>query len=209
LIEKIFFSNNILFFTLRSTMTFVYETKNKEVKNYANVTNQRINIAQSLSYKAAMRFNYFLLEHAFGFLPTTTHEKALLKMRHDVEEDDWFKKMSQVDRAKLFPANADELLLCKEIEHKGSSYKLGHFIVDNQYKPQNIFKIENIAVVTSEYFFIAERIDINEYDHHYCSYNIGGSSGVNELIRVETIRSLPYDIHTTNNGDKYFKIKFI
>ncbi|KAG5672984.1 hypothetical protein PVAND_003068 [Polypedilum vanderplanki] len=42
-------------------MTFVYESKNREVKSYAKVTNQRINIAQSLGFKASMRFNNFFV----------------------------------------------------------------------------------------------------------------------------------------------------
>jgi hypothetical protein len=191
-------------------MTFVYESKNKEVKSYAYVTNQRINIAQSLMYKAAMRFNSFLLEHADGFLPTTFHEKANIKKLQEIGEEDWFTKLSQQSQTELITSTGDdELLLCEEIIHKGSSYKIGYHIIDNQYEPQNVLLIRNIAFAGNKYYFAVERIPIIAYEQHFCSYEIGSNSDVNEIIKVENIRSLPSDIHQTNNGKKYFKLKHI
>lgn len=58
-------------------MTFGYETKNKDVKTYANVSNQRINLAYSLSTKAAMRFNEFIRTHQNGFPKDTSHTNAI------------------------------------------------------------------------------------------------------------------------------------
>ncbi|KAG5666043.1 hypothetical protein PVAND_017775, partial [Polypedilum vanderplanki] len=111
---------------MRSMMTFVYETKNKIVKNYANVMDQRINISYSLSYKSAMRFNLFLINHSNGFPPTTTCIKSRECQFSDIEKKEYFSNLTQQELNKL-NSSSEKLFFSKQINHKGSKYSIDNF----------------------------------------------------------------------------------
>ncbi|KAG5680291.1 hypothetical protein PVAND_009809 [Polypedilum vanderplanki] len=158
---------------LRTMMTFSYETKNKEVKAYANVTNQRINIANSLFYKAAHRLNNFIFEHQNGFPNETNHRKGQ-KFRYSKTNSKYFKYILS-DLKKIIP-NSDDTISLKFIIHKGTKYAKYYFIVDDQFQPTKLLHILDILYINLKYYFVVEKYEILKYDYHYRSYEAENKS---------------------------------
>lgn len=184
-------------------MTFGYETKNKDVKTYANISNQRKNLPYSLSTKAAMRFNDFLCTHKEGFPSNTSHEISI-KMKWNI-----FKK--QNDHECLNEISAENELVCvtQKIYHKKTAYKTGDFIVDEIERPKKLMKIVKIFLINNLYYFIVELYIIEQFDYHFRSYKVGPKAGIYELVKVNSLVSLPFNLHKISNGNVYFRVKNI
>jgi hypothetical protein len=189
-------------------MTFVYETKNKEVKNYANVMSQRINIAKSLIYKSAMRINNFLVEHANGFPPLTSCEKMRKETESEMKKKGYYTKLSSEEQELLSHPNCD-ISSSKYINHKGTKYSINNFIVDDQNNPTTLLKILDILHIEEIFHFIVEKFQVNGFDNHYRSYRVGESQNCIIMYKIDECRSLPFNLHKTFNGDLYFKVKKI
>lgn len=183
-------------------MTFSYETKNKIVKSYANVCNQRKNLAKSLCYKAAMRFNYFIRTHQDGFNEMTYHYKELLCDRESFSKKKYFKSLS------FEFLHNEQIFTCKKIYHKRTSYEIGYFITKNSLNPQEILQIIDILYCNKEYYLITESYLIETYDVHLRSYKVGQSDKKFHIVRAKEIISLPFNLQNISSGT-YFRVKLI
>lgn len=184
-------------------MTFAYESKNRIVKNYANVCKQRKNLAKSLSYKSAMRFNYLLRTHQQGFVKVTNHEKARKISFEVLKEKAYFNSID------INNVQDQQIYICTKITHKKTNYEKGFYIVDNIDYPEKLWKIFEIIYVLNDYFFIVENYSIEYYDNHLRSYKVGECMHVFDMINVNDLKSLPFNLQNTLNGVLYFRIKRI
>lgn len=184
-------------------MTFGYETKNKEVKTYANISNQRKNLPYSLSTKAAMRFNEFLRNHKEGFQKETSHKVA--------SKINWceFKKQNDFDFVNALKPSQEFVYKMQIIFHKKTKYKIDDFIVDSIECPQKLMRIDNMLLIDDEYFLIAELFAIECFDKHFRSYKVGEKTNTFELIKVKDLFSLPFNLNKISNGNTYFRLKNI
>ena len=184
-------------------MTFGYETKNKDVKTYANVSNQRINLAYSLSTKAAMRFNAFIRTHQNGFPKDTSHTNTIrIKWNN-------FKKQHPHNFMQDFKINDQFIYTMRAIIHKKTTYKIDDFIVENIECPKKLMKINKIFLIDNFYYFIVELFAIEHFDTHFRSYKAGEKTNTFELVEVQHLASLPFNLHKLSNGNIYFRIKNI
>lgn len=183
-------------------MTFSYESKNRIVKNYAYVCKQRKNLAKSLSYKSAMRFNNFLRMHQKGFMKSTFHYK---------EKNISLELFSEKKYFESFDVNYEgqEIYVCKKICHKKTDYDVGSFIVDNITNPERLFKILDIIHLTNDYYLILENYCIEKYVEHLRSYKVGESNRTFQTINVNHVTSLPFNLQKISNGEFYFRLKQI
>ncbi|KAG5676299.1 hypothetical protein PVAND_006146 [Polypedilum vanderplanki] len=92
---------------LRYMMTFVFETKNREVKNIR---------------KTAMRFNAFIEKHQKGFLEDTTYFKQIKISYNDLRASQYFNLLESILVDFEFNQN---MFRCKHINHKKTTYKIG------------------------------------------------------------------------------------
>lgn len=186
-------------------MTFPHETKNKIVKAYANVCNQRINLAKSLAYKAAMRFNKFLIDHKEGFPKVTRHEGAKLISKPELFSKPW---------KNLLPCTLDEkisqkIYFCKKIYHKNTRYIKNLFIVDDQNNPQNLLKIVELITINNDYFLICETFLIEKFNQHLRSFKVGKNLQKYSVVTCDiNLNSLPFNLNKICDG-LYFRIKHV
>ena len=184
-------------------MTFNYESKNRIVKNYAYVCKQRKNLAKSLSYKSAMRFNSLIRVYQNGFLKSTYHERATETNFESFSAKRYFKNIN-------FSISFDqEIYICTKIFHKKTTYEKGFYIVDNIINPTKLWKIYEIVILSDEYYFILENFCIEKYVKHLRSYKVGESINTFDIINVNCVKSLPFNLQKISNGEFYFRVKQI
>ena len=184
-------------------MTFGYETKNKDVKTYANISNQRKNLPYSLSTKAAMRFNEFIRTHENGFPKDTTHNNSS-RVKWNI-----FKKQNNYDFLNDISINNDIIDIMRAVCHKKTLYKIDDFIIDDNEYPKKLMKIVKIFLVDNLYYFIVELYTIEQFDSHFRSYKVGNKANSFELVSVDNLVSLSFNLHKMSNGNIYFRIKNI
>ncbi|KAG5685095.1 hypothetical protein PVAND_014296 [Polypedilum vanderplanki] len=193
---------------LRTMMTFAFESKNREIKEYAKATSQRVNLAHSLSYKCAFRFNNFLNSHKDGFHPITSHKKVEKVSNEKFHKTIYYhdiKRSNEYD----FISTQEQIFRCNLIIHKKTTYKCGFFILKDSSNPINCFKIIDILYCSKRYFLILEKFTINRFVKHLRSHELGLSSHTYDLITIDSIIGLPFNIHKTVSGKEYFRIKNI
>lgn len=193
---------------LRNLMCFVYEQKNRQVKAYSNVMNQRINLSSSLSFKSSMRFSSLIRKHELSGFPLDICVQSSIELSwSDVTQKSFYTKSQEYFHSL---SGAEKIREVKKMIYKKAVYK-NHFHVILKGRNENVklYKIIGIISVDDEIKVIAEETNIIEFSKHLRSYKVGETRNIFKVISLQDIKHLPLNLHVTVEGNTYFRIKNI
>lgn len=187
---------------LRNLMCFVYEQKNRQLKVYAHVMNQRVNLSFSLASKAAFKFDQLMKSLAKqGLPPKITDDKSFAIKYED---------LVTMGLDTLFQVNADtcnDIRKVKMVKLKNKVFKPSYYIFEKgTNEEEKLFEIKEIIFICNKYFLIGQQYEF-EYSSHYKSFSVGNQLPFIKLIDLIKVQYLPFNLHKTFNGQKFFRIK--
>lgn len=192
---------------LRNVMCFVFEQKNREVKAYSNVMNQRINLSFSLAFKSSMRFTNLIKKHIVnGFPPVSIHKDPKPLAWADITQKKYFEHTSQFFETLTGKENIFQI---KSVIYKKKTFRQSYYVIITDNNNVQLYKIIDIIQVNNLEHIIVEEIKVQEYSSHYGSFKVGSSKNLFKVILLEDIKHLPFNLHTTVEGLTYFRIKNI
>lgn len=188
---------------LRNLMTFVFEQKNRHLKLYASVTNQRVNLSWSLMNKAAYKFQKFMDEISGG-LPSCYSCENSKTITYD--------ELLQMDNVDVLTESiqVNESDLIKEVfslKYKNKVYKKNFFILLKSLDKKDLYKIQKIFLVNDNYYIIGQLWTVKCYSPHYKSYIVDSETAEMKLIAFDNVENVPFTLHKTNSEDIFYRIK--
>ncbi|CAG9806439.1 unnamed protein product [Chironomus riparius] len=186
---------------IRHLMCFPHEQKNRVVKKYSKVCHQRVNLSWSLMYKSVMSFNLFLKEHSNGFPSNILCD---LKSKPTNVEDLLNKEYNALEILK----SGDKFYILKWIKYKGTLYKRD-FYMALHIDELRCFKIVDVLRKNDLYYLILEEFQILYYENKTLSYYVGESLKIFIAKEIEDFLYFPFQIHSTFEGKKAFRVKYI
>jgi len=186
---------------LRSMMTFSYEQRNRIVKKYSKATHQRVNLACSLAYKCAMKFNSFLDQHKNGFPDLYFYEKEMLLNYDDLKSKNYYTTSIFDDSW-----NSLELVSLSWIKYKSTLFKIG-FNVAIRSNEIECYEIIDILGRNGNFYLILEKVEIIEYSKHMMCYFVGKLLKEYKLHELKEMEFFPFNMHQTYHGKTAFRLK--
>lgn len=183
---------------LRHLWCMRFESKNREMKNYTNVTSSRRNLALSVAKKFAMKFSYFIL-------------KSSLQGIHDNSNSN-VSSLEFLRTKAYFKTLADKFtisqLQCASILEK--YYFNGSMFLTDLYlfKNNRLFKILEVIKINEIVYLILNSYNIKFEDNLNCFLI---SEMVSEIFVIEITQfvSKPFQIFRLFNGTKCFKPRYL
>lgn len=190
---------------LRNLMCFVYEQKNKEVKQYAKVTNQRINIAKSLTYKSNMRFNKFIDDHKNGLPNRVVYEKKDQIKLASLEQKPYFNII------KNLITEGSKIQIIKKLRRENSLFQKGLFIFmkGDENHQTHAFEIKEMLILNEECFLILRRRLISDFKLQYRCYFLYESLENYEIKLLSEFATVPVNCHELIDGKMCIKPKVL
>lgn len=191
---------------LRNLMCYVFEQKNRQIKQYANVMNQRINLSLSLATKSAYRFEKFMKNLSLSGLPSVlTGEKSTLIAQNDLAEMGY----KDLFRDLLVNTDTDCIKNIHFIKFKNKVFKPAYFIYEKETNDVNILcKIQHIISINDKYFLVVVPYDF-QYSNHFKSFIVGDKSSIVKLFDLHKIETLPFNLHKNYSGETFFRVKYV
>jgi hypothetical protein len=201
---------------LRHLWSFVFESKNREVKSYATVCLQKKNLSLSLSYKARMKFSTFLLEHCNGFPDSVNISESKMFDLSYVENEPYYSELCTFINQYLHssPASSNQesnICIFFKIKFKNTLYEKDYYISVETNKILNFCKISAILAIGNEFFLIAKKVLFEGYNEHFRAFIVGKEEAFGEIqiINIKEIMYLPINMHKISTGDLAFKLRII
>jgi hypothetical protein len=199
---------------LRHLWSFVFESKNKEVKSYASVCLQKKNLSLSLSYKARMKFSTFLLEHSKGFPDSVNISESKMQSLSTVENETYFKDLCdfiKLNSSATSSNSESNITIFFKIKYKKTLYEKDYYISLESDEILSFYKICSILAIGKDFFLITKKIIIQGYKEHYRSFIVGKHEifGETKIINIKELRYLPINIQKISTGDFAFKLRVI
>lgn len=193
---------------LRNMMCFVFEQKNRQIKSYSKVMNQRVNLSVSLSFKSSMRFTKFLQNHAsYGFKSEIKIDRSKVLAWADISSKSYYPNVTSYFENL---SGKEEILEITRMTFKNSVYKRSFFVLqENCNNEIQLYQIADIISIDSMCILIVEVYHVERFSTHLRCYEAGSSSGNFKVIPVAAIEHLPLNLHAAVDGKKYFSIKNI
>lgn len=188
---------------LRNLMTFVFEQKNRHLKLYASVTNQRVNLSWSLMCKAAYKFQKFMDEMSDG-LPSCYSCQKFKSIT--------FGDLQQMDNINVLTENvqvgeSDDIKEVLSIKYKNKLYKENYFILLKTTDKKDLYKIKKIIEINNNYYIIGQLLSVKQYSDHFKSYLVDSYTSSFKLITFENIANVPFTLHKTIDEKLFYRIK--
>lgn len=174
--------------------SFTFESKHKEFKRYANVTNSRVNIPITLSNKYQLKFAHQLLNSV-------------------ILDDFSFSSQNKIEsNYRNFVGNVlkDETIIAfyTELKYMDVSYKKND-LFSKFFEREFIYKIIEFVITSNkDVYIICEEIE-SHYNIHFSAYELNHSSlSLTKTVKFkEYISGPPVHANITANGKKLVRLK--
>lgn len=171
-----------------------FESKNREMKLYTNVTMSRRNLSHSLAKKCSLKFAYNLMKNK----NSKNNNFKIVKTKSQI---DYFSEIINND---ISITNMNKIVYCTTIEFKGTIFKLNYFV----FKNDMFYKIIDIAFFENNIYLIVKEIIIGTIDCHYQCHIISRIREIYEIFPIDLFHK-PFLSYNLEDGRKGFKLSNI
>lgn len=185
---------------LKYFWSFRFEAKHKDIKKYAHSISSRLNIAYSLSVKSSYRFSSFISSFNVENI-STIHFQSQSLVNLIIFDNE---KYSQLN----FPENMTNVFLPDLVTYKGTEYRKLQYLTAFIERNLFLYKVKELVISLSHKFFvICTKININKFNNHFQSYEVGNSEKHFEIHEINYFSSPPLHIYTLKNGKTFLRNK--
>lgn len=183
---------------LKYAWSFRFESKNREAKTYANVTNSRKNISYSICMKFGLKFSDQIVNpNATDFL------------KYDTK----YENLNEIYKQNLpfYPEiNYNMAKISEKITWKGTIYKINQYICKTEnYTNIQLYKILKFILCDDKVIYVVVSKLKSEYSEHFSSFEVKNNTNKISVLTIDHFSSYPSNIYPVPNGKSYFRIKNI
>lgn len=171
-----------------------FESKNREMKNYTNVTGSRKNLSLSIAKKYSMKFSNFLLTNSEITMSCT--KKYLPE---HLNKKNYFQQLT----SKLTSVNNIKVLA--SFYFNGTEYKRNYCL----FKNHMFFKIVDILDFPDEGVQLVLLQHNIEFSDHYNCYFINSAYKDFSFRNINEFKNKPFLPNTLFDGKQCFKIRYL
>lgn len=164
-----------------------FESKNKEIVNYAHTISSRKNLSFSLAKKCCFKFTNVILNYTTEPTFTFTLSKNSSKPLYNFEE--------MFEEIIGFPEYGESIVF------KNTLYRLNDYL----YYDDDLYNIADIVKISECVYFILQKIEISTRDQHYMCYYINKYTTFYEKINIANLECKPLQKFRLPNGKTAFK----